>query len=105
MRTISAVAVVAFLIIAVIVVFIVITQQSTSFTNRIECTDNIVIVYAGSTFTNGSQASQTVTTVSSFTTMTNVTTTAGHVASENLAGYVPLTGEATTQRLCTFVTK
>jgi len=85
-------------------VFVVATQLPNSYTNKVNCVDSVVIVYEGSTFTNGSQAFETVTTVSNFTTTTNASATAGLVTTERLGpSATGLTGEATTQRTCTFV--
>ncbi|MGP8057695.1 MAG: hypothetical protein ACLP9K_08880 [Nitrososphaerales archaeon] len=99
-----AVVVVVVLIVAIAgVVFVVTTLLSPAYTTKVSCVDSVVIVYAGSTLSNGGQASETVTSVTSFTTTTNSSATAGHVTAQNLSGYVPLTGEATGQRSCTYV--
>jgi hypothetical protein len=86
-----------------VTVFVVSTQMSAGYTNKVGCVDSVTTIIAASTFTNGSMAFETVTTVSSFTTTTNASATTGHVTTERLGPFATgLTWEVTTQRTCTF---
>ena len=96
---------VAVLVVAA-VLFVITTQSSPSFTNRVGCTGYEVIVAEGSSFTNGSIAYETATTVTSFTTTTNTSATVGHTIANSFTQPAypnPPLIEASFSGSCTFI--
>jgi len=91
------------IVVLMAIVFVVTTQTPTGYTSKVSCVDSVTITFYASTFSNGSQASETTTAVTSFTTTANSSATVGHVTTQSLVGHLFLTGEATTERTCTFV--
>lgn len=103
-RRIVVVSVAVVILVIAAVLFEITIQSSSSYTNRVGCTDYEVTIIQGSTFTNGSQAFETVSTTTSFTTTTNYSATVGHTTANTVGPQAESgTGEVYVTSFCTFV--